>query len=92
MALHTGITFRAKDLWFVLTTESLSWYKDEEEKEKKYMLQLVNIYIFQNFQIILANIILNLILGSVKDKRFRNWPLFQTSFICFIYSRWKVNN
>ena len=31
MALHTGITFRAKDLWFVLTTESLSWYKDEEE-------------------------------------------------------------
>ena len=45
MALHTGVTFRAKDLWFVLTTESLSWYKDEEEKEKKYMLQLVNIAI-----------------------------------------------
>jgi dynamin GTPase len=40
MALHTGVTFRAKDLWFVLTTDGLSWYKDEEEKEKKYMLQL----------------------------------------------------
>lgn len=25
---------------FVLTAESLSWYKDEEEKDKKYMLAL----------------------------------------------------
>uniref|UniRef100_A0A8C7IFS1 dynamin GTPase n=1 Tax=Oncorhynchus kisutch TaxID=8019 RepID=A0A8C7IFS1_ONCKI len=29
----------AKEYWFVLTAESLSWYKDDEEKEKKYMLQ-----------------------------------------------------
>uniref|UniRef100_A0A8C3UJZ0 GED domain-containing protein n=1 Tax=Catharus ustulatus TaxID=91951 RepID=A0A8C3UJZ0_CATUS len=28
----------SKEYWFVLTAESLSWYKDEEEKEKKYML------------------------------------------------------
>ncbi|XP_072289032.1 dynamin-1-like [Eucyclogobius newberryi] len=28
----------AKDYWFVLTAEALSWYKDDEEKEKKYML------------------------------------------------------
>ncbi len=30
----------SKDLWFVLTTESLSWYKDDDEREKRYMLQL----------------------------------------------------
>ncbi|XP_030853444.1 dynamin-1 isoform X3 [Strongylocentrotus purpuratus] len=30
----------AKDYWFVLTAESLGWYKDEEEKENKYMMQL----------------------------------------------------
>ena len=30
----------SKDFWFVLSTESLSWFKDEEEKDKKYMLQL----------------------------------------------------
>ncbi|XP_059138904.1 dynamin-1-like isoform X5 [Physella acuta] len=30
----------SKDFWFVLTAESLSWYKDEEEKDKKYMLAL----------------------------------------------------
>lgn len=30
----------SKDYWFVLTAESLSWFKDEEEKEKKYMLPL----------------------------------------------------
>ncbi|KAL0993241.1 hypothetical protein UPYG_G00105110 [Umbra pygmaea] len=33
----------SKDFWFVLTAESLSWYKDEEEKEKKYMLPLDNL-------------------------------------------------
>ncbi|XP_026216252.1 dynamin-2-like isoform X1 [Anabas testudineus] len=33
----------SKDYWFVLTAESLSWYKDEEEKEKKYMLPLDNL-------------------------------------------------
>ena len=30
----------SRDYWFVLTSESLSWFKDEEEKEKKYMLSL----------------------------------------------------
>nr|XP_046909954.1 dynamin-1-like isoform X3 [Dermatophagoides farinae] len=30
----------SRDYWFVLTSESLSWYKDEEEKDKKYMLPL----------------------------------------------------
>ncbi|CAG06088.1 unnamed protein product [Tetraodon nigroviridis] len=33
----------SKDYWFVLTAESLSWFKDEEEKEKKYMLPLDNL-------------------------------------------------
>ncbi|XP_045565853.1 dynamin-2 isoform X3 [Salmo salar] len=33
----------SKDYWFVLTAESLSWYKNEEEKEKKYMLPLDNL-------------------------------------------------
>ncbi|KAI6192009.1 Dynamin GTPase [Aphelenchoides bicaudatus] len=30
----------SRDCWFVLTSDSLSWYKDDEEKEKKYMLPL----------------------------------------------------
>lgn len=30
----------SKDYWFVLTAETLSWYKDDEEKDKKYMLNL----------------------------------------------------
>ncbi|XP_062413053.1 dynamin 3a isoform X2 [Sardina pilchardus] len=30
----------AKAYWFILSTESLSWFKDDEEKEKKYMLPL----------------------------------------------------
>ncbi|XP_035997320.1 dynamin-3 isoform X2 [Fundulus heteroclitus] len=33
----------AKEFWFILSTESLSWYKDGEEKEKKYMLPLDNL-------------------------------------------------
>ncbi|XP_064189601.1 dynamin 3a isoform X3 [Anguilla rostrata] len=33
----------AKDYWFVLTAESLSWFRDDEEKEKKYMLPLDNL-------------------------------------------------
>jgi len=43
MGLHSGVSIMkggSKDFWFVLTTESLSWYKDEEEKDKKYMLPL----------------------------------------------------
>uniref|UniRef100_A0A8C5EUK9 Dynamin-2 n=1 Tax=Gouania willdenowi TaxID=441366 RepID=A0A8C5EUK9_GOUWI len=35
----------SKEYWFVLTAESLSWYKDDEEKEKKYMLPLDNLKI-----------------------------------------------
>ena len=31
---------RSRSYWFVLTSESLSWFKDEEEKHKKYMLPL----------------------------------------------------
>jgi len=30
----------AKDYWFVLTSESISWFKDDEEKDKKFMLPL----------------------------------------------------
>ncbi|CAH8497538.1 unnamed protein product [Heterobilharzia americana] len=30
----------SKDFWFVLNTESLTWYKDDEEKEKRYVLLL----------------------------------------------------
>ncbi|KAF2368039.1 Dynamin central domain [Trinorchestia longiramus] len=31
---------KGRDYWFVLTSESLSWFKDEEERDKKYMLML----------------------------------------------------
>jgi hypothetical protein len=34
-----------KEFWFVLTTESLSWFKDEEERDKKFMLPLENLKI-----------------------------------------------
>lgn len=34
---------KAKEFWFILTAENLSWYKDDEEKEKKYMLPLDNL-------------------------------------------------
>lgn len=43
MGLHSGVSIMkggSRDLWFVLTTESLSWFKDHDEREKKYMLQL----------------------------------------------------
>merc|ERR1719175_499171 len=30
----------SRDYWFVLSSENISWYKDEEEKDKKYMLAL----------------------------------------------------
>ncbi|XP_067368538.1 dynamin 3a isoform X2 [Channa argus] len=33
----------AKEYWFILTAESLSWFRDDEEKEKKYMLPLDNL-------------------------------------------------
>ena len=31
---------RNKEFWFVLTAESISWYKDNEEKELKFQLSL----------------------------------------------------
>ncbi|XP_031746181.1 dynamin-1 isoform X6 [Xenopus tropicalis] len=33
----------SKEYWFVLTAENLSWYKDDEEMEKKYMLPVDNL-------------------------------------------------
>ncbi|VDP85563.1 unnamed protein product [Echinostoma caproni] len=30
----------SKEFWFVLNTETLTWYKDNEEKEKRYVLLL----------------------------------------------------
>jgi len=30
----------ARDYWFVLTSESVSWFKDDEERDKKFMLPL----------------------------------------------------
>ncbi|XP_041370302.1 dynamin-1-like isoform X1 [Gigantopelta aegis] len=35
----------SKDFWFILSAETLSWYKDEQEKEKRYMLPLDNLKI-----------------------------------------------
>ncbi len=48
LGLHSGVGILkggSKDFWFVLTTENLSWYKDEEERDKKYMLPLDNLKI-----------------------------------------------
>ena len=35
-----GFMRGAKGYWFILTSENLSWYKDETESEKKFMLPL----------------------------------------------------
>ena len=41
MGFHTGgIMKGSKEFWFVLTTENLLWFKDDTEKEKKYMMPL----------------------------------------------------
>merc|ERR1719319_1732635 len=42
MAIHNlGIMKGgSRDYWFVLSSENLSWFKDEEEKDKKFMLTL----------------------------------------------------
>lgn len=34
------ITGGSRPYWFVLTSENISWFKDEDEKEKKFMLPL----------------------------------------------------
>lgn len=38
--LFNIFTGGSKPYWFVLTSESVSWYKDEDEREKKFMLPL----------------------------------------------------
>ncbi|KAL3306982.1 Dynamin- GTPase protein, partial [Cichlidogyrus casuarinus] len=39
MGLQNQTTMlRNKEFWFVLNAESLTWYKDEDEKEKRYVL------------------------------------------------------
>lgn len=42
MSIHNAGVMKVgnRDYWFVLTAETLSWFKDDEEKEKKYMLHL----------------------------------------------------
>jgi len=41
LAVHNIGMFKGKtEFWFVLTAENLMWFKDEEEKDKKYMLSL----------------------------------------------------
>jgi dynamin GTPase len=42
LGVHNGVSKLkgSRDFWFVLTTESLSWFKDDQETEKKYMLAL----------------------------------------------------
>jgi len=35
-----GVLKGSKDYWFVLTAESISWFKDETEKDLKYTLRL----------------------------------------------------
>lgn len=49
----------SRDYWFVLTSESLSWYKDEEEKDKKYMLPLDGLKIKVPFLLLLLTIVYN---------------------------------
>uniref|UniRef100_A0A3Q2ZJ08 Interferon-induced GTP-binding protein Mx n=1 Tax=Hippocampus comes TaxID=109280 RepID=A0A3Q2ZJ08_HIPCM len=38
-----NVSIIAKEYWFILTAESLSWFKDNEETEKRYMLALDNL-------------------------------------------------
>ena len=40
IGLHNGVRFGSKDFWFVLTTDSLSWFKEEDERDRKYTLKL----------------------------------------------------
>ncbi|XP_057696761.1 dynamin 3a isoform X2 [Corythoichthys intestinalis] len=38
-----NVSIIAKEYWFILTADSLSWFKDNEETEKRYMLPLNNL-------------------------------------------------
>lgn len=40
LTLNTGGFSGKRDFWFVLSTQNLSWYKDDEEKEKKFLMPL----------------------------------------------------
>jgi len=45
LTLHNLSFFKggSSEFWFTLSAENLSWYKDDEEKDKKYVLALDNI-------------------------------------------------
>ncbi len=49
----------SRDYWFVLTSESISWYKDEEEKDKKYMLPLDGLKIKVIHDLLLFSIVVH---------------------------------
>lgn len=38
--INTSLVRGNKDFWFVLSAESLSWFKDDLEREKRFMLPL----------------------------------------------------
>lgn len=40
LCLAGGFSGGSRPYWFVLTSENISWYKDEDEREKKFMLPL----------------------------------------------------
>lgn len=40
MNLHNLSFIKGRNFWFVLSSESLCWYKDETEKEIQYILPL----------------------------------------------------
>jgi len=44
MTLNTGGFMKgSKELWFVLTSESLSWFKDDMEEDRKYNIELADL-------------------------------------------------
>merc|ERR1712142_697279 len=53
----------SRDYWFVLSSESLSWFKDEEEKDKKYMLPLDQLLLLQDDRILVDFLLLLFLRG-----------------------------
>ena len=43
LTLNVGGFGGKKDFWFALTTQNLSWFKDDDEKEKKYLMPLTGL-------------------------------------------------
>lgn len=39
LSIPGGVMGGNKDFWFVLTTETLTWYKDDTEHDQKYVLR-----------------------------------------------------